>query len=67
MMCGRGIDNAPFKLHFETYEHGVRNYSIYDLNCVGEAYRNSKDFKLLLKAAPERVDYSAGNSGIQCW
>ncbi len=70
MMCGRGIDNAPFKLHFETYEHGVRNYSIYDLNCVGEAYRNSEDFKLLLKAAPERVDYSAGkfrNSVLVNW
>lgn len=70
MMCGRGIDNAPFKLHFETYEHGVRNYSIYDLNCVGEAYRNSEDFKLLLKAAPERVDYSAGkfrNSLLVNW
>ena len=58
LMSGVCSDGAPIRLTYETYAHGARNYSIYDMNSVGEAYRNSEGVKIQREAAPGREDYS---------
>lgn len=58
LMNGTCVAGIPMELSFETYDHGKRNYSIYDLNSVGKAYKNSAEVKIQRKKAPERADYS---------
>ena len=58
LMSGTRAAGVPMELSFETYDHGKRNYSIYDMNSVGKAYKNSAEVKIQRKKAPERADYS---------
>lgn len=48
-MSGTRAAGVPMELSFETYDHGKRNYSIYDMNSVGKAYKNSAEVKIQRK------------------
>lgn len=43
---------------FETFAGTFTPYRVYDLNVVGQAYRESGDYAALKKKFPERIDYS---------
>ena len=58
LMIGVCRDGKPIELNYETYEHGKKNYSIYDMNSVGQAYKNSEAVKIQREVAPNRADYS---------
>ncbi len=57
-LCTATVKDGEMSLDFCTYRHGPRNYSIYDMNSVAKAYKESEGIAKQRELAPTRANYA---------